>query len=422
MPIISTVSARQILDSRGNPTVEVDVELSDGSQGRASVPSGASTGVHESVELRDGHPDHFHGKGVDQAVEHVNTILADNLRNNDPFDQISIDNEMVLRDGTPTLANLGANAVLAVSLAVSKAAAASLGVPYYQYITELYAQVAKPEGPFTRRMPLPTFNVMNGGAHTNWQTTDFQEFMIVPQSARSFAECVEMGSEVYHYLKDILKEKGFSTLVGDEGGFAPAVKANSEAIELILQAIEKAGLQAGKDIALALDPAVSALYEQGVYTLKSEKRQLTTAQMIEMWGSWINQYPIISLEDGLAEDDWEGWHQLNQHLGEKVLLVGDDFLVTNTDRIEKAIAQQTCNALLMKVNQIGTLTESLQAIHLSRSANWKIVVSHRSGETEDTSIADIAVGVQSEFVKMGAPARTERTSKYNQLMRIEETL
>lgn len=422
MPIISSLSARQILDSRGNPTVEVDVELSDGSHGRASVPSGASTGAHESVELRDGDKDHFHGKSVEQAVAHVNSELASSLKDNDPFDQLAIDNEMVLRDGTKNLASLGANAVLAVSLAISKAAATSLGVPYYQYITELYARIAQPSELLPRRMPVPMFNVMNGGAHTNWQTTDFQEFMVVPQSARTFAESIEMGSEIYHHLKDVLKEKGFSTLVGDEGGFAPAVTSNSEAIELILAAIDKAGLKAGQDAALALDPAVSELYENNTYTLKTENRQLSTAQMIELWESWVNQYPIISLEDGLAEDDWDGWHHLNTRLGQKIMLVGDDFLVTNTQRIQEAITKQTCNALLMKVNQIGTLTESLQAIHVSRSANWKIVVSHRSGETEDTSIADIAVGVQSEFVKMGAPARTDRTAKYNQLLRIEETL
>jgi enolase len=423
---ITSISARSILDSRGNPTVEVDVLLSDGSQGRASVPSGASTGVHEALELRDNNPDHFGGKSVEKAVANVNDVLAKHLLNNDPFDQAGLDNEMVLRDGTPTLQRTGANATLAVSLAVSKAAAASLKLPYYRYIHHLYqsthSQHANGYRRLTLHMPVPMFNIMNGGAHTNWQTTDFQEFMIVPRTARTFKEAMEIGSEIYHHLKELLKKKGFSTLVGDEGGFAPDIKGNEAAVELILEAIHQAGLKAGYEVSLALDPATSELYEHGSYFLKKEQRRLRSEELVELWTNWVEKYPIISIEDGLAEDDWAGWQLLKRKLGHKILLVGDDFLVTNPERIERAIQEQTCNALLMKINQIGTLSESLQAIMLSRGANWKIIVSHRSGETEDTSIADIAVGTDAEFVKIGAPARSERTAKYNQLLRIEEGL
>lgn len=446
MPTISQISARQVLDSRGNPTVEAEVKLDDGSSGLASVPSGASTGSHEALELRDNDPAHFFGKGVEKAVETIKTTIAAALKNNDPTDQVGCDNELVLRDGTDTLSNLGANAILSVSLAISKAAAASKKIPLYHYIHQLYQNVVVSGNHLSSfsvstfsanqnqvnlltaptssqpRMPIPFFNVLNGGAHTNWQTTHFQEFMIVPVAAASFKMALEQGSEVYHSLQSVLKQKGYSTLVGDEGGFAPALKTDEEALELLLIASQQAGLTPGKDIMLALDPATSELYKDGVYHFHKLHQTKTTRQMIELWQSWVNQYPILSLEDGLAEDDWSGWQQLYQSLAQKVLLVGDDFLVTNPDRIVKAIAQKTCSGLLMKLNQIGTLSESLQAIHLARNAGWKIIVSHRSGETEDTAIADIAVGVQAEYVKMGAPARSERTAKYNQLLRIEEQL
>jgi len=426
MPSLVSLHARQILDSRGNPTIEVEATLTDGAKGIASIPSGASTGSHESIELRDKDPAHYGGKSVEQAVAHVNQEIAPILINNDLFNQTAIDNELVLRDGTSNLARWGANAILGVSLAVSKAAATSVHLPYYRYIRALYnleaAQTKITPELHSFSMPTPMFNVMNGGAHTDWQTTDFQEFMIVPQKKLRFAQALEQGVAVYHQLEKVLAEKNYSTLVGDEGGFAPSVETNQAAMELLLTAISEAHFVAGQDIGVALDAAMSELYSNHHYTLKIENKTLTTDEMIAFWHHWLEKYPIMSLEDGLAEDDWSGWMTLSHELQNKIMVVGDDLLVTNPERIQRAISSQACNSLLMKVNQIGTLTESLKAIHLARSAGWKIIVSHRSGETEDTSIADIAVGVGAEYVKMGAPARSERTAKYNQLLRIEEEL
>jgi len=425
MPTISQIHARQILDSRGNPTVEVDVHLDDGSMGRASVPSGASTGSHEVLELRDGDKNAYLGKGVEKAVEHINGEIAAFLANNDPFQQIDLDNEMVLRDGTNNDGRLGANAILGVSLAMSRAAAESLKIPYYQYIRKLYGELCSDFPDLTMRpigMPRPMFNVLNGGAHTNWQTTDIQEFMLIPLQKTTFAEHLRQCTEIYHHLAFVLSKKGLVTTVGDEGGFAPALKCNEEAVEVLLEAIEAAGYKPGKDVGIGLDPATSELWENGKYNFKVQKELKTTEQVIDMWTNWIRQYPIVSLEDGLAEDDWEGWQELNKKLGDKIQIVGDDLLVTNTDRIQKAIESDACNALLMKVNQIGTLTESLQAICAAQSADWGVIVSHRSGETEDTSIADIVVGTGAGQIKAGALSRTERLAKYNQLLRIEEEL
>ncbi|CAN5288502.1 phosphopyruvate hydratase [soil metagenome] len=425
MATISQIHARQILDSRGNPTVEVDVHLDDGSMGRASVPSGASTGTHEVLELRDGDTSQYMGKGVENAVEHINGELATALANNDPFAQFDLDNEMVIRDGTVNDGRLGANAILGVSLAVSRAAAASLKLPYYKYISQLYGQICEDFPELTQKpisMPRPMFNVLNGGAHTNWQTTDIQEFMLIPLQKTSFSEHLRQCTEIYHHLAFVLTQRNLITTVGDEGGFAPALKCDEEAIEVLLLAIEAAGYKAGTDIGIGLDPAVSALWENGKYNFRVEKKIKTTEQVIDMWADWVRQYPIVSLEDGLAEDDWEGWVELSKKLGDKVQIVGDDLLVTNTDRIQKAIELKACNALLMKVNQIGTLTESLQAICAAQSANWGVIVSHRSGETEDTSIADIVVGTGAGQIKAGALSRSERLAKYNQLLRIEEEL
>ncbi|PIR58872.1 MAG: phosphopyruvate hydratase [Candidatus Pacebacteria bacterium CG10_big_fil_rev_8_21_14_0_10_56_10] len=421
---LSSLHARQILDSRGNPTVEVEAELTDGSQGRAAVPSGASTGRHESVELRDNNPRRYHGKSVERAVRIVNEQLREFLIDNDVGNQTAVDQELVMRDGTDNLGRFGANSILAVSLAISKAAAASLGLPYYRYIRQLMSEL---DGqPARRRLPTPMFNVINGGAHTGWQTTSFQEFMLVPLAGKTFADKLEMGSELYHQLETVLKEAGLQTMVGDEGGFAPQLHSDEQALELLLAAITRLNLKPGEDVAIALDPAMSELYQDGQYLLKnlpeSSDRVRSTAQLIEQWQDWVERYPIISLEDGLAEDDWAGWVTLNERLGDRLMIVGDDLLVTNPGRIEKAITERACNALLMKVNQIGTLTESLQAVRLAQRAGWQVVVSHRSGETEDTSIADIAVGAGAGYVKVGAPARGERTAKYNQLLRIEEQL
>ena len=422
MPVISHIHARQILDSRGTPTVEVDVTLDSGAMGRASVPSGASTGVHEALELRDQQKNIYCGKGVEQAIHHIQNDIAPFLLGREPFDQREIDSEMVVEDGTPTLQRFGANSILAVSLAVSKAAAIALELPYYQYINQLYRHDIDPNSTAIPQLPRPMFNILNGGAHTQWQTTDIQEFMIVPLTAPTFAEALRWGDEIYFTLKNLLRDKGYSTMVGDEGGFAPHLKHDVEAIELILEAIEKAGYIAGKNVGIALDPAASEWAENGKYHLRIQKKEYETTQLIAYWQEWIQQYPIISLEDGLAEDDWTGWHELNQQLGSHIQLVGDDLLVTNLERIDRAIEQQACNCLLMKPNQIGTLTESLQAIARAKQAGWHVVVSHRSGETEDTSIADIAVGTQAGQIKTGAPARSERLAKYNQLLRIEEML
>ena len=414
---IKQLRAQEILDSRGNPTVEVEATLADGSIGRASVPSGASTGVHEVVELRDGDQARFGGKGVLTAVGHVNQELNQALQGKDAHHQSQIDEAMKQLDGSANLGKLGANAVLGVSLAVSRVAALSEHLPYYQYLNRLYSQVHGQETKLS--LPTPTFNVLNGGAHTNWQTTDFQEFMVVPVKAVSFAEKLRQGSQIYHALKDLLKDQGLATTVGDEGGFAPQLKSNEQAVELLIRAIEQAGFKPGEEVMIALDPATSELYENGQYHLKSQNKHLSSDQMISMWQDWVNKYPIVTLEDGLAEDDWPAWTKLQQLLGDKVPLIGDDLLVTSPTRIKQAIGQHACNGLLAKVNQIGTLTDALTAISLARQAGWRIVVSHRSGETEDTSIADLAVAVGADYAKMGAPARTERVAKYNQLLRIE---
>lgn len=416
--------ARQILDSRGYPTIEVEAELSDGSVGRASIPSGASTGSHEALELRDKDPSHYLGKGVLQAVDHVNTVIAPHLEDNDPFDQAALDQEMLVKDGSENLSNWGANAVLGISLAIAKAAATSRNLPFYRYLRQLYLQQGGSLAPqaVEWQLPTPMFNVMNGGAHTRWESTDFQEFMIIPLTCSSFAQCLEQGSLIYHYLGKLLPQQGLSSLVGDEGGFAPKVASNEAAVQLLIDAIQHAGLREGIDVGIGIDAATSELFEHGQYVFKKEAQTLTSAQMVEFWQKWLQTYPITSLEDGCAEDDWEGWHRLTSELSHKIMIVGDDLLVTNPDRIALAIQQKACTALLMKINQIGTLTQSFAAVKMARNAGWDIIVSHRSGETEDTSIADIAVAVGAEYVKMGAPARSERTAKYNQLLRIEEEL
>ena len=413
MTIIENVFAREVLDSRGNPTVEADVELISGGKGRAIVPSGASTGVHEAVELRDGDKKRYGGKGVLNAVDNVNTIIADELIGWDALDQVGIDKMMIELDGTPTKSNLGANAILGVSLAVAKAAAAAVGLPLYRYLGGVSA----------RTLPVPMMNILNGGKHAV-NSTDFQEFMVMPVGAPTFREALRWGAETYAALKKVLTKKGFGTNVGDEGGFAPSLGSNAEAIEVILQAIEAAGYKPGVDIWIALDPASSEIYdaERKVYVLAKEGREMTSEEIIEFYVGWANKYPIISLEDGLAEDDWEGWQLLNSKLGQKLQLVGDDLLVTNVERIERAMAEKSCNSLLCKVNQIGTLTESIAAVDMSHRAGWTVVTSHRSGETEDSTIADLVVGLNCGQIKTGAPARSDRVAKYNQLLRIEEQL
>ncbi len=414
MPKIEHIHAREILDSRGNPTVEVEVYVEGGFVGRAAVPSGASTGVHEALELRDGDPKRFHGKGVQKAVAHVREVLAPALVGMDATRQREIDLRMLELDGTPNKSRLGANAILGVSLAVAKAAAQALGLPLYRYLGGVQAHV----------LPVPLMNILNGGAHTGWQGPDMQEFMIMPIGASSFAEALRWGSEIYHALKKVLKEKGYPTLVGDEGGFAPPLKANEEALELILQAIETAGYRPGEQVVLALDPAASELYDEETrtYHLRREGRRLTSEEMVAFWQRWVETYPILSIEDGMAEDDWEGWQALYRTLGDQVQLVGDDLLVTNPDRVQRAIDLQACNALLVKVNQIGTLTETVEAVTLAQRAGWGTITSHRSGETEDATIADLAVALNMGQIKTGAPARSDRTAKYNQLLRIEEDL
>ncbi len=412
MTIIESVLAREVLDSRGNPTVEVEVMLEDGSWGRAIVPSGASTGIHEALELRDGDKQRYGGKGVLKAVEHVNTTISEVLLGWDATDQKGIDGTLIEMDASPNKANLGANAILGVSLAVAKAAASSLELPLYRYLGGVYAHV----------LPIPFMNILNGGVHTGWQSTDFQEFMIAPVGAPNFREALRWGVEVVQALRRVLKDKGYSTLIGDEGGFAPALKTNVEALELILAAIEAAGYQPGTHIAIALDPAASELYEDGVYRLRKEGRTLTSAEMVDFWADWANRYPIIFLEDGLAQDDWEGWKALMARLGDRLQLVGDDLLVTNTTRIQRAITERAANALLCKVNQIGTLTEAIAASEMALRAGWGLVISHRSGETEDATIADLAVALNAGQIKTGAPVRSDRVAKYNQLLRIEEDL
>jgi enolase len=411
---IISLNALQILDSRGNPTVEVEVILGDGSWGRAAVPSGASTGVHEALELRDGDKDRFGGKGVLKAVNNVNTKIAELLLGADATQQMAIDMAMLELDGTANKSKLGANAVLGTSLAVAKAAANSLGLPLYRYLGGVYAHV----------LPSPMMNILNGGAHTSWQTTDAQEFMVMPLGASSFSEALRWGAEIYHTLKGVLKAKGYATLVGDEGGYAPALKANEEAVETILEAIEKAGYKAGEDVAIALDPAASEFYEadEKVYNLRTENRKLSSDEMVAFWVDWVNKYPIVSLEDGLAQDDWEGWKALTAAVGDKCQIVGDDLLVTNPERVAKAIEEKACNSLLVKVNQIGSLTETMEAVSLCQNNGWTAVTSHRSGETEDSTIADLSVAMNMGQIKTGAPARSDRVAKYNQLLRIEAEL
>ena len=411
---IESVQAQEILDSRGNPTVEVEVFLEDGTYGRAAVPSGASTGIHEALELRDGDKARYGGKGVTQAVANVNTLIADELIGWDVTDQIAIDRMLLDLDGTPNKAKLGANAILGTSLAVAKAAASALGLPLYRYIGGVYAHV----------LPVPMMNILNGGAHTAWQSTDAQEFMAMPLGAPSFSEAVRWGAEIYHALKTVLKSHGYATLVGDEGGYAPNLKANVEAVEVILEAIEKAGFKAGKDVAIALDPAASEFYdeEKKIYNLRTEGKQLDSAKMVDFWKSWVDQFPIVSIEDGLAQDDWEGWKIMTAQLGDKIQIMGDDLLVTNPKRIQKAIDEKTCNSLLVKLNQIGSLTETIESVTLCQRNGWTAVVSHRSGETEDSTIADLAVALNTGQIKTGAPARSDRVAKYNQLLRIEAEL
>jgi len=411
--IIERIIGMEILDSRGNPTVEVEVILAGGAHGRAAVPSGASTGVHEALELRDGDKNRFNGKGVLKAVENINTLIAGHLIGWDATDQRGIDLSLIKLDGTQNKSKLGANAILGVSLAIAKAAAESLNQPLFRYIGGIQAHV----------LPVPMMNILNGGAHTSWQSTDAQEFMIMPFGASSFSEGLRWGAEVYHALKSVLKSAGYTTLVGDEGGYAPALKANSEAIEVILTAIEKAGFKSGRgaDMAIALDPAASELFDEKTkkYNLRKEGKNLSGEQMVEFWKSWVDQYPIVSIEDGLAQDDWETWKLMTRELGNRVQIVGDDLLVTNPERVRKAIKENAANALLVKVNQIGTLTETLEAVEICKAAGWKAVTSHRSGETEDTTIADIAVALNTGQIKTGAPARSDRVAKYNQLLRIE---
>ena len=413
MSIIEGIVGREVLDSRGNPTVEVEVVLSSGAMGRAAVPSGASTGAHEAVELRDGDKKRYGGKGVLKAVENVNDILADELIGMDALDQIAIDEYMLELDGTENKGNLGANAILGVSLAVAKAAAEAVGLPLYRYLGGVSA----------RTLPVPMMNILNGGKHAV-HSTDFQEFMVMPVGADSFAEAVRWGSEIYQSLKKVLHDMGQSTNVGDEGGFAPSLGGNAKAVEVILTAIEKAGYRPGEDVFIALDPASTELYDPktGLYKLEIEGRSLSSAELVDLWVDWANRFPIISLEDGMAEDDWDGWKLLHSKLGDRMQLVGDDLLVTNVTRIRRAIAEKACNALLCKVNQIGTLTESIAAIEMSQRAGWAAVVSHRSGETEDATIADLVVAFNAGQIKTGAPARSDRVAKYNQLMRIEEEL
>ncbi len=409
---IATVHAREILDSRGNPTVEVDVVLAGGGRGRAAVPSGASTGVHEALELRDADAHRFAGKGVRQAVANVNERIAPALAGAEALDQAGVDRAMIALDGTPNKSSLGANAILGVSLAVARAAADAVGLPLYRYLGGVGAT----------RLPVPMFNILNGGVHANWQGTDLQEFMIAPVGAASVAEAVRWGAETYHALKGVLKAGGYPTAVGDEGGFAPALKTNREALDVIVQAIERAGFRPGEQIAIAIDPASSGFYEDGLYNLRTEGRKATAAEMVAMYAEWVRTYPIVVLEDGLAEDDWNGWKLLNRELGGAIELVGDDLFVTNVERIARGIAENAANAVLIKLNQIGTLTETIAAVEMARKAGWGAMVSHRSGETVDSFIADFTVAMGTGHLKTGAPCRGERVEKYNQLMRIEEEL
>ena len=409
---IGDIHAREVLDSRGNPTVEAEVTLGDGTIGRAIVPSGASTGEHEAVELRDGDTNRFMGKGVLKAVENVNGEIADALANMDASEQRAIDQKMIELDGTPNKARLGANAILAVSMATARAAAAEYGLPLYRYLGGAGANV----------LPLPMMNILNGGAHAD-NNVDFQEFMVMPVGAPSFSEALRWGVEVFHTLKGVLKKRGYNTAVGDEGGFAPSVKSNVEAIEVVLEAITQAGYKPGEEIAIALDPAASEFYQDGKYVFKkSDKSAKSSDDMVRFWAKWANDYPIVSLEDGLAENDWEGWANLTKELGDKIQLVGDDLFVTNVEFLQEGIDKHVANSILIKVNQIGTVSETLDAIDLARRNSYTSVISHRSGETEDAFIADLAVATGAGQIKTGSASRTDRIAKYNQLLRIEEAL
>lgn len=410
MAIIVDVFAREIMDSRGNPTVEVDVLLDDGAFGRAAVPSGASTGMFEAVELRDG-GDRYCGKGVEQAVKNVNEIIAPELIGIDAREQVYIDNMMISLDGTPNKGKLGANAILGVSLACAKAAAESMDQPLYQYLGGVNA----------KELPVPMMNILNGGAHAD-NNVDIQEFMILPVGAESFKEALRMCAEVYHALKAVLKGKGLSTAIGDEGGFAPNLGSNEEALEVIMEAIKKAGYEAGKDIRLGLDVASSEVYKDGIYDFAGEGVKRTAEELVSYYETLVEKYPIITIEDGMSEEDWEGWKLLTNRLGGRIQLVGDDLFVTNTERLAQGIEKGVGNSILIKVNQIGTLTETMEAIEMAKRAGYTAVISHRSGETEDTTIADIAVAVNAGQIKTGAPTRTDRVAKYNQLLRIEEQL
>lgn len=411
LSIITEIRAREILDSRGNPTVEVDVYLEDGSMGRAAVPSGASTGTREAVELRDGDASRYFGKGVQKAVHNIREEIAPEVVGEDALNQVAIDEILIGLDGTPNKGRLGANAILGVSLAVARAAAQSVGLPLYRYLGGVGARV----------LPVPMMNILNGGKHAD-NNVDLQEFMIVPAGAYSFFEALRYGAEVYHQLKAILKKKGLSTAVGDEGGFAPDLRSNREALDVIMEAIERAGLTPGREVFLALDPAASEFHREGRYVLAGEGREMDSAGLIELYGQWVKDYPIISIEDGLAEDDWEGWQELTRRLGDRIQLVGDDIFVTNPSLLADGIARGVANSILIKLNQIGTLTETLQTMDLARRAGYTTVISHRSGETEDATIADLAVATNAGMIKTGAPARTDRVAKYNQLLRLEEEL
>lgn len=409
MSLIYSVHAREVLDSRANPTVEVEVVTEDGGFGRAIVPSGASTGAYEAVELRDNEKNRYMGKGVSKAVHNVNNVIAPNLYEYDVFDQVGIDEMMIELDGTDNKGKLGANAILGVSMAVARAAADELNLPLYQYLGGVGARV----------MPIPMMNILNGGKHAD-NNVDIQEFMILPVGAPSFKEALRMGSEVYHHLKKVLQGKGLSTGVGDEGGFAPNLHSNEEAFQVIVEAIEEAGYTPGKDVVLGIDVAASEIFEDGKYYFKGEDRKLSSLEVIDFYEEMISKYPIVSIEDGLSEDDWEGWKLMTARLGKKIQIVGDDLFVTNVKRLKKGIDEHAANSILIKLNQIGTITETLSAIELAKINGYKVVISHRSGETEDSTIADLAVAVNSRQIKTGAPARTDRVAKYNQLLRIED--
>ena len=408
---VKQVKGREVLDSRGNPTVAVEVALSKGTVGQAAVPSGASTGTYEAVELRDGDKKRYGGKGVLQAVKHVNEQIAPAIKGMAATDQEAIDRKLIELDGTDNKSRLGANAILGTSLAVARAAANSLNMPLYRYLGQANEQT----------LPVPLLNILNGGRHAA-NSTDFQEFMVVPAGATSFSQSLQMGTEVYHSLKKVLKDTGLSTNVGDEGGFAPPLPSNKEAIEAVLSAIEQAGYRPGRDCFIALDPAASEFYKDGRYVLEREGTRLTSAEMVEFYVKWISAYPIISIEDGMAEDDWDGWKLITEKMGDKVQLVGDDLYTTNVSRLNRGIETKASNSILIKLNQIGTLTETISAIRMAQEAGWTAIVSHRSGETEDTTIADLAVGLNAGQIKSGAPCRSERTAKYNRLLNIEDEL